>query len=137
MTIREILWAVFLALAGVLSAGVTLYGMYSAIRVDFRQDTVLTVAYCTLPFLCLPVFLVFRPPHRAASLLTFMALTYLGVYSALNWRTCSALGYCESVTATVLLTLSTNVVLAYFAVVALSLLAQLVDDRPSLWRGHS
>ena len=137
MTFREILWAVFLALAGVLSAGVTLYGMYSSIRVDFRQDTLLIVAYCALPALCLPVFLVFRPPHRAASLLFFMALTYLGVYSALNWRTCSALGYCESVTSTVIQTLSTNVVLAFFAVVALSLLAQLVHDRSSLWRRHS
>jgi len=133
MTIREILWAVFLALAGVISAGVTGFGFMSALGVDLRQDTVLSVLYCALPILCLPVLLVFRPPHRAAFLLSLMALTYLAAYSALNWRTCSELGYCESITATVMQTLSTNMVLAFFAVVILSLLAHLVDDRSSLW----
>jgi hypothetical protein len=134
MTIRGIIWAVLLSLAGVLSAGVTLYGMAAFIRVDLRQDTLLSCLYCALPVLCFPVFLLVRPRHRAAIVLSLMALTYLGAYTALNWRTCSELGYCESVTATVMQTLSTNMVLAFFAVVILSLLAQLVDDRSSLWR---
>jgi hypothetical protein len=133
MTIREILWAVFLALAAVLSVGVTVSGFTSALGVDLRQDTVLSLLYCGLPILCLPVLLISRPPQRAAFLLSLMALTYLAAYSALNWRTCSELGYCESVTSTVVQTLSTNRVLAFFAVVILILLAQLVDDRSSLW----
>jgi hypothetical protein len=134
MTIRGIIWVVLLALAGVISAGVTLHGFWSAVSIDLNQDTLLVLVYCALPILCFPVFLLIRPPRRAAILLSLMALTYLGAYSALNWRTCSELGYCESLTATVMQTLSTNMVLAFFAVVILSLIALLVDDRASIWR---
>lgn len=133
MKIRGIAWAVLLALAGILSAGVSLYGLYSAIRIDLRQDTGLSFLYCALPVFCFPVFLLIRPASRSAFVLSLMALTYLGAYSALNWRTCSELGYCEGVIATVMRTLSTNIVLAFFAVVILTLIAQLVDDRSSLW----
>ena len=136
MTIRGIIWTILLALAGVLSAGVTLLGMAAAIRIDLRQDTLLSLCYCGLPVLCFPVFLLVRPPRRAAVLLSLMALTYLGAYSALNWRTCSELGYCQSLIATIFQTLSTNIVLAYFAVVILTLLAQLADDQSSLWRSR-
>jgi hypothetical protein len=69
-------------------------------------------------------------------LLSLMALTYLGAFSVLSWRTCSELGYCESVLATVMQILSTNRVLAFFCVVILSLLAQLADDQSSLWPGR-
>lgn len=134
MTIRGITWAVLLLLAGILSAGVTLYGVWSALGMDFRQDTVLCSVYSALPILCFPVFVLVRASGRAAVMLSLMALTYLGAYSALNWRTCSELGYCMSMTATVMQTLSTNVMLAFFSVVVLSLLAQLVDDRTALWR---
>ncbi len=136
MTIRGILWVALLALAGILSAWVSFFGILAAIRVDFRQDTLLCLLYCGLPALCLPVFLFLRPPRRAAVLLSLMALTYLGAFSTLNWRTCSELGYCESLLATVMQTLSTNRVLAFFAVVILSLLAQLADDQSSLWQGR-
>ena len=133
MNIRGLAWAVLVAFAGILSVGVTLYGLYTAIRIDLRQDTALSLLYCALPVLCFPVFLLVRPPSRSAFVLSLMALTYLGAYSALNWRTCSELGYCEAVTATVMQTLSTNIVLAFFAVVILTLVAQLVDDRSTLW----
>jgi len=62
-----------------------------------------------------------------------MALTFLGAYAALNWRTCSELGYCESVITTVMQTLSTNMVLAFFGVVILNLIALLVDDHVGVW----
>jgi hypothetical protein len=133
MNIRGLAWALLLAFAGILSVGVTLYGLYTAFRIDLRQDTALSLLYCALPVLCFPVFLLVRPPSRSAFVLSLMALTYLGAYSALNWRTCSELGYCEAVTATVMQTLSTNIVLAFFAVVILTLVAQLVDDRSTLW----
>ncbi len=136
MTIRGITWAVLLSLAGILSAGVTLFGIGRSFGVDLRQDTLLSWLYCGLPVLCFPVFLLVRPPRRAAVLLSLMALTYLGAYSALNWRTCSELGYCQSLIDTVFQTLSTNMVLAFFAVVILCLLAQLADDQSSLWRGR-
>lgn len=137
MTIRGIIWAILLALAAVISIGVSLYGAYSAIRIDFRQDTLLTGIYCGLPLLCFPVFLLIRPQSRSAFVLSLMALTYLGAYSALNWRTCSELGYCQGILPTVMMTLSTNPVLAFFGVVILQLIALLVDDRSALWERRS
>jgi hypothetical protein len=133
MTLRGIIWAALLATAGILSVGVSLYGVWSALSVDLKQDTVLTCVYCGLPILCFPVFLLLRPPHRAAVVLSLMALTYLGAYSALNWRTCSEMSYCQSIPDTVMQTLSTNVVLAFFAVVILSLVALLINDHSTHW----
>lgn len=134
MTIRGILWAILVAIAGILSAGVTLFGIAAAIGVDLRQDTLLSCLYCGLPLLCFPVFLLVRPRNRSTFFLSLMALTYLGAYSTLNWRTCSELGYCQSVTATVMQTLSTNMVLAFFAVVIVSLMALLIDNRSTFWQ---
>lgn len=131
MTIRGIIWAVLLLLAGILSAAVTLGGIWSAIAIDFNQDTVLICVYCGLPMLCFPVFLLVRPASRCTFLLSLMALTFLGAYSALNWRTCSELGYCQGILNTVMQTLSTNMVLGFFAVVILCLIALLVDDHSS------
>jgi hypothetical protein len=134
MTIRGIIWAVLLAFGAVISIGVSIYGVYSVMRIDLRQDTVLTVLYCGLPLLCFPVFILIRPQSRSAFVLSLMALTYLGAYSALNWRTCSELGYCQGLIATVMMTLSTNIVLAFFSVVILQLIALLMDDRSALWQ---
>ena len=128
MTIRGIIWAVLLAVASVLSIGVSVHGVWSAISIDMRQDTVLTLVYCAMSILCLPVFVLVRPLSRSTFFLSLMALTFLVTYSALNWRTCSELGYCDSIVATVMQTLSTNMVLTFFAVVILNLIALLVDD---------
>lgn len=128
MTIRGIIWAVLLCIAGVISAIVSVHGVWSLLALDLRQDTILSCVYCVMPILSFPVLLLVRPQSRSAILLSLMALTYVGAYSTLNWRTCSELGYCESVVATVMQTLSTNMVLAFFTVVILSLIAMLVDD---------
>jgi hypothetical protein len=133
MTIRGIIWVVLLCLAAILSAGVSIHGVWSAMSIDLQQDTLLGLAYCAMPVLCFPVFLIVRPTSRSTFVLSLMALTFLGTYSALNWRTCSELGYCQSVLATILQTVSTNVVLAFFAVVILNLIALLVDDHKSAW----
>ena len=133
MTIRGIVWAVLLAVAAVLSVGISVHGVWSAMSIDLRQDTVLSLVYCAMPILCFPVFFLVRPANRSTFLLSLMAITFLGSYSALNWRTCSELGYCESVIATTMQTLSTNVVLAFFAVVILNLIALLVDDHVGVW----
>lgn len=133
MTIRGIIWAVLIALAAVLSAGVSVHGIWSAMSIDLRQDTLLSLAYCAMPVLCLPVFLLVRPLSRSTFALSLMALTFLGTYSVLNWRTCSELGYCQSIVATVMQTLSTNIVLGYFVVVILNLIALLVDDHVGVW----
>jgi hypothetical protein len=118
-----------MTLAGILSAGVTLYGVYSANVIDFRQDTILTGLYCLLPFLSFPAFLLVRPAQRSAAMLAVLAVGYVGVFSALNWRTCAELGYCGSVASTVLETLKTRTVLAYFCVAAFRFAAEIVDDQ--------
>jgi hypothetical protein len=133
LTIRGIIWVVILCLAAILSAGVSVHGVWSATSIDLQQDTALGLVYCAMPVLCFPVFLLVRPASRSTFLLSLMALTFLGTYSALNWRTCSELGYCQNVIATILQTLSTNVVLAFFGVVILNLIALLVDDHKSVW----
>jgi hypothetical protein len=101
--------------------------------IDLQQDTVLSLVYCAMPVLCFPVLFLVRPASRSTFLLSLMALTFLGAYSALNWRTCSEMEYCESVITTVGQTLSTNMVLAYFAVVILNLIGLLVDDHVGVW----
>lgn len=132
--IRPIIWAVLLSLAAILSLGVSIHGVWSLLSIDLRQDPALSWIYCALPILCFPVFILVRPAGRAAIVLSLMALTFVGAYSMLNWRTCSELGYCESIIATVMQTISSNMVLAYFGVVILSLIAHLIDDRSALWR---
>ncbi len=137
MTIRGIIWAVLLAIAAIVSAGVSVHGVWSALSIDLKQDTVLSFVYCGLQILCFPALIRLRPPHRAAVVLSLMALTYLGAYSALNWRTCSELGYCQGALDTVMQTLSTNTVLAYFAVVILSLIGSLVNDHSTHWNSRN
>ena len=133
MTIRGIIWAVLLAFAAVLSAGVSIHGVWSAMSIDLRQDTALSLVYCAMPILCFPVLLLVRPLSRSTFVLSLMALTFLGAFSALNWRTCSELGYCESIIVTIMQTINADVVLAYFGVVILNLIALLVDDHVGVW----
>lgn len=135
MTIRGIIWAILLSIAAIISAGVSIHGVWSFLSIDLKQDAAMSYIYCALQVLCFPVFLVARPVSRAAFVLSLMALTYLAVYSALNWRTCSEYGYCQSAIWTIMQTLSTNTVLGFFAVVILCLVAVLVDDH-SFGRGR-
>ncbi len=118
-----------MTVGGISSAVVTLYGMYSVYAVDFRQDRVLTILFCLLPFLSFPVFMLVRPAGRSIALQSLIAPAYLAVYSMLNWRTCAELGYCGSVISTVMETLRTPQVLACFAAALFSLAALLVDGK--------
>jgi hypothetical protein len=131
MSLRGIAWSALMLLGAIVSAGVTLHGIYNALRVDFSQDSLLSSTYCLLPILCFPVFVLVRPASRAAFLLAVLACGFLVAYSALNWRTCAELGYCTSILATVLETLSTRQVLGFLAVAAISLIAEKVDDSGS------
>lgn len=101
--------------------------------IDLRQDTAISVVYCAMPILCFPVLFLVRPLHRSTFALSLMALVFVAAYSALNWRTCSELGYCESPIATVMQTINADVSLAYFGVVILNLIALLVDDQIGVW----
>lgn len=133
MTIRGIIWSVLIAVSAVVSAGVSVHGIWSAMSIDLRQDTALSVVYCAMPILCFPVLLLLRPLSRSTFVLSLMALSFVAVFSMLNWRTCSELGYCESAMATVMQTINADVVLAYFGVVILNLIALLVDDHVGAW----
>lgn len=128
MTVRGIAWVALMALGGIMSAAVTLYGVYATIAVDFRQSPVLIGLYCLLAVLCFPIFLLIRPARRSAALLVVFACGFLIVYSALSWRTCSELGYCGSVRATVVDILMTRTALAYFAAAILRSVAAVAED---------
>ena len=135
MTVRGAVWLALMTLAGLLSALVTLYGVYSAIAVDFQLDALLITLYCLLPFLCFPIFILVRPPSRSVTLLAVLAVGYFVIYSMLNWRTCAELGYCLTVASTLMETLKTRTVLAYLAVVLLSFSALVADDQ-SPWKSE-
>ena len=129
MTIRGMAWLALMTATGILSAGETLYGVYSAIVIDLRPNPVLTGLYCLLPVLCFPVFMLVRPARRSTALLLILAIGYVVAFSMLNWRTCAELGYCSDVAATVLETMKTTVVLAFFGVAIGRFVADLVDDQ--------
>lgn len=97
MTARGTAWLGLMSIAGVLSAGVTIYGTAAAVGIDFRQNPVLVCLYCLLPFMAFPVFMLVKSARISAALLAIIACSYLAVYSALSWRTCSELGYCGTV----------------------------------------
>ena len=115
------------ALAGLLSAFVSLHAAYSAYAMDWRASPVLTALYCIFPGLCFPLFLFMRSPRLQAAAQAALALGYLTTFSMLSWRTCSELGYCGSVTATVMTVLKARPSLAILAVVALSFVLLFLD----------
>ncbi|MGA8727619.1 MAG: hypothetical protein WB608_02630 [Terracidiphilus sp.] len=127
MKIREFGVLALATIAGLLSAVVTLGGLYSVYGLDFRRDTVLSVLYCLLPILCFPVFILVRPAQRSAAIAAVLAVAYLVVYSMLNWRTCAEYGYCGSVASAVMETLKTRTTSCYFGVALFSFAAVNVD----------
>jgi hypothetical protein len=134
MTIRGIIWTALMVAGSIVAAVLTLVGLYNGLRVDLREDSLLTGLYCLLPLLVSPVFFLVRPTRRAALLLVIMACGFLVVYSALNWRTCSELGYCASVGHTVLQTLGTRSVMAFFCVACIALIVGRLNDHRSAVR---
>jgi hypothetical protein len=115
--------------AGVLSCLLALNGLAAVRGMDLRQDTLLSIAYCALPLLSLPLFLLGLVVRRLLPLQTILVLAYIPVYSALNWRTCAELGYCGSVASVVLVTITTTKVLLFFGVGLSSLGAFVVERR--------
>jgi len=127
MTVRRKVQLCLVFLACLLSCAVTFFGIYLAMAVDVHFNPLLSILYCALPILSLPVFLLTFVFRKLAALQPILAFAYLAVYSALNWRTCSSLGYCGSVASTVLMTLRSHSALAYFAVALLSIAPARLD----------
>jgi hypothetical protein len=114
--------------AGIFSCVLTLYGLAAVRGLDLRQNTLLSVAYCALPLLSLPLYLLSLAVRKLLPLQTVLVLAYIPVYSALNWRTCAELGYCGSVASVVFMTIATSKVLLFWGV-ALSSAAAFIVER--------
>ncbi|MGH9562122.1 MAG: hypothetical protein ACRD3S_11770 [Terracidiphilus sp.] len=116
------------ALAAAASFGVLGWGVYSAWSIDFRMNPVLSVLYCALPILSFPLVARIRRGRIPVWWLSVMACAYLAVYAILNWRTCSAHGYCGSVSGTVFLTLKTPAMLGLILATACTLGAEMLSS---------
>lgn len=131
MKMRQLPWTVLRIVTGVCALFVSLHGVWNLYGLDFRIDTVVSTLYCVLPLLSFFVFLFAKPLKTQVLMHGIIAVGYLAVYAMLNWRTCSAFGYCDSVGATVFLTLRTKPVLAAFLVLVLSLVGLFVKTGPA------
>jgi hypothetical protein len=120
---------VFTIPAGILSLLLTLNGLAAVRGLDLRQNTFLSAAYCALPLLSLPLYLLALGVRRLLPLQAVLVLAYIPVYSALNWRTCAELGYCGSVMSVVAMTIMTSKVLLFWGVALSSLAAFVVERR--------
>jgi hypothetical protein len=129
VTTRGIVWVGMRAAAGILSAVVTLHGVYSALAVDIRANSVLTALYCLFPSLSFPVFVFVKKPRLEVLLQAGLAIGYVTTYSMLNWRTCSELAYCGTMTLTVLETTRIRSVVAAFGVVVCNVAALTLSVR--------
>lgn len=118
---------VFTIPAGVFSCLLTLYGLAAVRGLDLRQDTLLSAAYCGLPLLSLPFYLLALAVRKLLPIQAILFLAYVPVYSALNWRTCAELGYCGSVASVVLTTIATSKVLLFWGVALSSAAAFMVE----------
>ena len=132
MTMRKESSRIFTIPAGVFSCLLALYGLAAIRGLDLRQNTSLSVAYCALPLLSLPLYLLALAMRKLLLLQTVLVLAYIPVYSALNWRTCAELGYCGSVASVVLMTIATSKVLLFWGVALSSAAAFIVE-----WSGGS
>jgi hypothetical protein len=109
-------------LTGFGSIAVSMYGLYVYSGANLNLDTLMTRLYCFVPLLSFPVFVLsFWYRRLSIGLHWAMAIVYLVVYSMLDWRTCSELGYCSGVLVTVLQTLLTLPALVTLAVAFLNL----------------
>ncbi len=126
MTVERNSRNVFTIPGGVFSCLLTLYGLAAVRGLDLRQDTMLSFAYCALPFLSLPLYLLALAVRKLLPLQAILLLAYIPVYAALNWRTCAELGYCGSVASVVLTTMLTSKVLLFWGVALASVAAWIV-----------
>jgi hypothetical protein len=134
MTNRTILRIGLNWIAGLLSFAVMGFGLRTAIGIDFRFNPVLSTLYAVLPLLSFAIFLMGFLIRRMPVVQAGLAITFLGIFAALNWRTCSALGYCAGIFSTILLSLETSVALAFLGAAAASLAAMMLAERKPVAR---
>lgn len=129
MTIRTVARRAFTVLALLLCCLVTCSGMLAATGIDFRLNPSLSVLYCALPILSLPLCLLSLVMRRLALIQAVLAATFVPVYSALIWRTCSELGTCGGIASVVLITLKAPQAITFIGVAICSWAAIALDNR--------
>jgi hypothetical protein len=131
MKLKENIWLAARTITGILCMYVSFLGLFSLYGLDLRPNPMVSTLFFVLPTLSIFVFTLVKRPHLELALQAVIAAGYLTTFSMLNWRTCSALGYCGTVLDTVLATLQIRTVLAAWGVVLLTALT-IVLDRNSL-----
>ncbi len=129
MAMRRTARSCLLLFAGLTSFAMMVFGARAAAGIDVHFNPVLSILYVILPVLSCPLLLLALVFRRLFVLQPILAVAFLAVYSALNWRTCASFGDCGSVAATVLLTCRTHSVLAFFAVALFSMAVLMLNKR--------
>src|SRR5208282_4356391 len=94
MTVRRVALVILRSITGIGSLLVSAYGFYMAAGSGIRQDSVIVTLFCIFPMLSFPVFLFsFWRLRLAVVTHSVLAAAYLAVFSMLDWRACSELGY--------------------------------------------
>jgi len=128
LQIRENVLLVVKTVSGILCMYVTMCGVNAAFGMDFRADTLLAMLYCLIPAGSIFIFALVKRPWPEIGLHFLLAVFYLMVHTALDWRTCAELGYCGTVGATVMDTALTRSNGSTFAVVLLSIAALMLGE---------
>jgi hypothetical protein len=118
MTARRISVIVLTAATAILGCVVTFYGLLAVYKMDIRLNPFLSLAYCALPLLSFPIYFATLFRRKLAALLVGFAVAYLGVYSALDWRSCASVGICGDAISVIWTTFTTRAVLSYFGMAA-------------------
>jgi hypothetical protein len=129
MSDRNLIRIGLTSIAGLLSFAVLGFGLYAAWGIDARFNPVLSTLYYVLPIASFPVFLIGFFFRKAAILQPVLAVAFFAVYIPLNWRTCSALGYCGSIASIFWMTLTARASLAFLGAAIASLAAMALNDR--------
>ncbi|MDE3202580.1 MAG: hypothetical protein KGN79_16845 [Acidobacteriota bacterium] len=137
VTVESVAKAVVLRVMRLGSFLISLSALYVFTWADFRTDTIVMVLFCGMPLLSFPASLVFYRRIKAAAIAHWaLALVYLVVYSMLDWRTCSAFGYCQSVMQTVLVTMTAWRVQGMYLIAAAATILVWLDARSAKQNEH-
>lgn len=129
MKLKELCWLGARTITGILSMVVTMHAAYSALGVDFRFNSIVSILYCVLPGLSFFVFLFAKPARLEIALHAAIAIGFLIVSTALAWRACAELGYCSTVGSTTLEVAKAMPMMAAFGVAVFSAISMLVDAK--------
>ena len=132
MKLKELIWLAARTITGILCMYVSFLGLFSLYGLDLRVNPIVSTLFFALPTLSIFVFALVKRPRMEWACHALVAAGYLTTFSMLNWRTCSALGYCGTVFATVIATLQIRTVMAAWGIVILATLTIVLDRKRDL-----